>query len=444
MVMGHNCILELLKARSRQPWLGNYDSQGFYHLTQAYHQRFRQLPPQSKIILGDSEPWEFLAAFVGAITSGNWVFLTNSHWQRREWQQFFALVQPDVIIGSTPHFIPNSLAPRPSNLPLGSIMIPTGGTSGNLCLAIHSWETLTAAVQGLQTYLLVDSLHSFCILPLYHVSGLMQFIRALVTGGNFYLFPYSALKISPPSRLNFQDYCLSLVPTQLQYLVDRFPVWLKQFKIIFLGGAPASLDLLERGRKLALNLALCYGMTETAAQIVTLKPEIFLMGNNSSGQVLPHAQVRIEQQEIIIKSTSLYLGYYPDFAPSLEIRTGDLGNFDLEGNLYILGRKSQVIITGGEKVFPREVEEILLATGLLKDIIIMGLNDNYWGQVVVGVYVGKTAAIGREDLEKAIAKRLAKYKQPKYWLKLDTIPRSAQGKIDYQQLEEIAKTRLCE
>jgi O-succinylbenzoic acid--CoA ligase len=74
----------------------------------------------------------------------------------------------------------------------------------------------------------------------------------------------------------------------------------------------------------------------------------------------------------------------------------------------------------------------------------MGLNDNYWGQVVVGVYVGKTAAIGREDLEKAIAKRLAKYKQPKYWLKLDTIPRSAQGKIDYQQLEEIAKTRLCE
>jgi O-succinylbenzoic acid--CoA ligase len=222
-----------------------------------------------------------------------------------------------------------------------------------------------------------------------------------------------------------------------------------------LGGAPAWAELLEQARRHSIPLALTYGMTETASQVVTLKPEAFLAGNNSCGQVLPHAQVTIRSSTgellgsnqtgiITIEADSLTLGYYPE-AETLNrkskiqnLKSDDLGFFDEQGYLTIIGRRSNKIITGGENVFPAEVEAAILATQLVADVCVIGLPDQYWGQVVTAVYVPSSLNVFPASLRAAVEDKLSRFKRPKYWVPVESLPRNAQGKVNYEQLKKVA------
>ncbi len=199
-------------------------------------------------------------------------------------------------------------------------------------------------------------------------------------------------------------------------------------------------------------------MTETASQIVTLKPQDFLRGNNSSGRVLPHAKVTILNEEgnlqakhkigsIAIAAESLYLDYYGNSVSNLDrssakLVTDDLGFFDPQGYLHIVGRRSQTIITGGENVFPAEVEAAILATSLVTDVCVIGLSDRTWGQAVTAVYIPIDGHIADPKIKAKIVDKLSKYKLPKYWIKVDRLPRNQQGKIDYQKVKAIASSKL--
>ena len=253
------------------------------------------------------------------------MFLCDRAWQQQEWQQVMSLAQPDLIFGdrsiadsvtiTTPEIC---FQPALPEYPL--IMIPTGGTSGNIRFTMHTWETLSASVMGFQKYFDCREINSFCTLPLYHVSGLMQFMRSFLTGGNLVICSYKAIQTAP-IKLNTEDYFISLVPTQLQQLIKTVPDWLSGFKTVLLGGAPAMRSLLDTAREYKIRVAPTYGMTETASGIVALKPEDFLAGNNSSGGVLPHAKIAIEPVDnkpignkvglLEISCASLCLGYYP-------------------------------------------------------------------------------------------------------------------------------------
>ncbi|NES71682.1 MAG: AMP-binding protein, partial [Okeania sp. SIO2D1] len=189
---------------------------------------------------------------------------------------------------------------------------------------------------------------------------------------------------------------------------------------------------------------------ETAAQVATLKPEDFLTGNNSNGQILPHAEIMIKSENgkilgknkkgiINIKANSLALGYYPNlFNPSETFMTDDLGFLDNQGCLNIVGRRSQKIITGGENVFPAEVEAAILATGLVTDVCVIGLPDKYWGEIVTAVYITDDLEVSVEKFITAINGKLSKFKQPKYWVKVENLPRNYQGKINRELLTKIA------
>jgi o-succinylbenzoate---CoA ligase len=143
-------------------------------------------------------------------------------------------------------------------------------------------------------------------------------------------------------------------------------------------------------------------MTETAAQIATLKPAEFLQGKSGCGQVLPHAILTIVPDSVLpqvssasspfgriaIQAKSLMLGYFPDAAPHFDkLLTDDLGYFDAQGNLQIVGRSSRKIITGGENVFPTEVEAAIRATGLVADVYVVGMPDQIWGEAIVAFCV---------------------------------------------------------
>jgi O-succinylbenzoic acid--CoA ligase len=235
-----------------------------------------------------------------------------------------------------------------------------------------------------------------------------------------------------------------------------------------LGGAPAWAELLEQARRHRIPLALTYGMTETASQVVTLKPEAFLAGNNSCGQVLPHAQVTIRSSTgellgsnqtgiITIEADSLTLGYYPEaetlnpkskivrlsaHAEVQNLKSDDLGFFDEQGYLTIIGRRSNKIITGGENVFPAEVEAAILATQLVADVCVIGLPDQYWGQVVTAVYVPSSLKVFPASLRAGVEDKLSRFKRPKYWVPVESLPRNAQGKVNYEQLKKVATDSL--
>ena len=445
-------ILKTLKKRANDDWLIGYNSQELYQLTLGLYQELSQQEIPQKILLVESNTVRFFAFFLAAVAAGCPVFLCNPHWGKQEWEQVINLVQPNLIWGKINFtYQPNSQLKSINNN--YQIMIPTGGSSGKIRFAIHTWETLIASVTGFTAYFGIKKVNSFCILPVYHVSGLMQFLRSFLTGGKLVIFPYKTLKnltfpltqeeltkITPPlskREVNPQDFFISLVPTQLQYLLEKNTHWLSLFHTILLGGANSWQSLLNTARKAKIRLAPSYGMTETASMVVALKPEDFLTGNNSSGQVLPHAQVRINQSGIVtIKADSLCLGYYPEMNREEEFITDDLGVFDVNGYLTIIGRNSQKIITGGENVFPAEIEAVILATGLVKDVCIIGLTDAKWGQVITAVYVAKFPNISEEEINSKIEHQLSKYKLPKYWVKLEKLPRNAQGKVNYEELKK--------
>ncbi|MFM7793519.1 MAG: AMP-binding enzyme, partial [Microcystis panniformis] len=175
---------------------------------------------------------------------------------------------------------------------------------------------------------------------------------------------------------------------------------------------------------------------------VTLKPEDFRRGNNSNGQLLPHARIKInpDNQKIIIEAKSLFLGYYPHLNQVSYFETDDLGYCDESGYLYIIGRDSQKIITGGENVYPFEVETAIRHTNLVKDVVVLGLPDSRWGEVIVAFYVPVNSQINQTSIQSQIKDKLVNYKLPKHWIKLPEIPKSPQGKINQTTLIKLAET----
>jgi o-succinylbenzoate---CoA ligase len=472
--------LEYLKQHANEDWFIGYQSSEFHDLTEHLFQQLIHLSQgniRPKIFISEQNSLKFIAAFLAAIAANCPVFLCNPNWGQQEWQQVFEAVQPDLILGNVEHsHLPHSpTPPLPFSKP-GLIMIPTGGSSGKIRFAIHTWETLMTSVRGFYHYFGGKSVHSFCVLPLYHVSGLMQFMRSFTTGGRLIIKSSKQLELGETLEINPADFFISLVPTQLQRCLQNPKVtsWLSQFRTVLLGGAPAWESLLEQARRNNIPLAPTYGMTETASQVVTLKPDDFLAGNNSCGQVLPHAKVTIcsstgeilgtnEIGIITIQADSLALGYYPERRGGDEdnaqlpmpnypfsfpnpksqipnLKSDDLGFFDNRGYLYVVGRNSRKIITGGENVFPAEVEAAIQATQLVSDVCVMGIPDLHWGQAVTAVYVPHSETASTTLLQTALKDNLSKYKQPKYWVPVERLPRNAQGKVDYEQLQTMIMT----
>ncbi len=455
---------------------------------------------QPIVLLAEAEPLRFLAGLLAAGSRDGALVLANPGWRDREWHQVAQLIQPDLIWTDTPisvfqsNSIDYSRLTQPSNLPPNAVLIATGGSSGEIKFAIHTWDTLTASVRGFQQHFQVDAVSCYCTLPLYHVSGLMQVLRSHISGGQLIIQPFREFQQGQHAIADPSSWFLSLVPTQLQRLLSphsslltpnpsipsrltphsslcsplTLPSWLATFKAILLGGGAAWPQLFSQARQLGLPLAPTYGMTETASQVATLQPQDFLAGNESCGRVLPHAEITIHGTDgtvlppgqigqVRIQSRSLALGYLSlqlalNFLPVTpsphhpitpspfdSFQPDDQGYLDADGNLHIVGRNSTKIITGGENVFPEEVESVIQATGLVADVCVVGAPDAEWGQIVTAVWVPRVdldldRARVEADLRTAIATQLSKYKHPKRWLMVAQLPRNAQGKIVRSQL----------
>jgi o-succinylbenzoate---CoA ligase len=449
-------IYQLFTHRLEHGWLVGHDGGAAIALASQKLIEFNSSGPKF-IAISTHNLIEFVANLMAGLRSGIPIFLCNPDWGEAERLQVAHL---------TDYFQDNDAHGLDRQQYKGSIMIPTGGSSGQVKFARHTWNTLSASVWGFQSFYELTKINTLCTLPLYHVSGLMQLWRSLLTDGQLWLInfrdlcSYFARSIDFDRAITGQNYLISLVPTQLAKLLDLDPDWLSHFQMILLGGAPPSIELLTRARTAQLPLALTYGMTETASLVTGLKPTEFLAGNNSCGQVLPHAEIQLrsldgtgsksslrsELQSIQIKAKSLMLGYFPDLQPIDQFEPDDLGGFvDVQYSpdhrasyLTILGRDSNKIITGGENVLPIEVVNAIVATGLVSDVWVVGLPDHYWGQVVTAIYVAADVSVSPAILATAIAGKISNYKIPKYWFPVPNIPRNSLGKVLIQLALELA------
>jgi O-succinylbenzoic acid--CoA ligase len=435
----------LLENIQNHDWLICDHSQELPQIATELYLQLMQLS-NPKIIIAERSPVRFLGSFIAACAAKCPVFLCNPDWGKDEWEQVFNLVQPDIVLGVNHNFSKSPIINH--ELPItNSIMIPTGGSSGKIKFAIHTWQTLTASVQGFTEYFSIDSVNSFCILPLYHVSGLMQFMRSLTTGGKLVISTSKKLENCQIPNIKTEEFFISLVPTQLQKLLQNIELtqWLSKFSTVLLGGAPPWEELLEKARFHQIRLAPTYGMTETASQIATLKPDEFLKGKFNSGKILPHAKIIIDNQpgNINIQSQSLALGYYPQIWENRNnFLVDDIGFLDNQDYLHIIGRNSDKIITGGENVYPTEIESAIRKTQMVIDVCVIGIADKHWGQALTAIYTPKNKNISHIEIQNQLKNQLSKFKIPKYWISLANLPRNVQGKINRQQLQKIAKDIL--
>lgn len=433
----HQCL------RYRHDWLLILDQQGqltnqtpqLMALIEAQFQEVARTDnasfPLSSVIT-TLDPLTFLGKLFGAALAQQPIFLGNPHWQQREWQQV------EILLGDRPPATPD-------------IHIPTGGTSGQIRFAIHAWSTLSAAITGMQSHFfgsqVQQPLNGICVLPLYHVSGLMQVLRSLFTGGQVVLVSGGVSQLGKLKNFEpgAEDFFLSLVPTQLQELLmlsESWP-WLQDLYSIILGGAPPWPSLLTAAAKAQFPLCLSYGMTETAALITCQGRRDFCRGDRSCGQVLPHGQIQIMDRDpqtgigtLAIESTSLAKGYYPQFFPTRSLMTDDRGYFDVQGQLHLVGRQSRKIISGGENIYPEEIEAALYDTGFIQDVYVCGQPDAYWGERVIAYYVPakQSEPITSDRLAQALKERLAAHNCPKEWVALESLPRNAQGKLLHHRI----------
>lgn len=375
-----------------------------------------------RVQIGESVPGRFMESFARAVAGEGEVFLCNPDWGALEQRQLAEILR-----------IESSL--RSSSSGSGWLMIPTGGTGGRLKFARHDVATITAAVRGFARHFSLPQINAVGVLPLYHVSGLMGWLRCGLTGGEYIPLNWRTVEagVLPKLPARSAGWTISLVPTQLERLMRQTAAveWLRTFRVILIGGSAAWPALLDKAASLRLPLAPSYGMTETAAMIAALRPEEFLAGVRSCGAVLPHAQVSFDEEgTVLVGGASVFRGYYPDWREETEaFVTQDGGWLDERGHLFISGRRDAVIITGGEKVNPAEVEAVLRGTGELPDVVVLGLPDAEWGERVVAAYPAE-ARPDHGRVEAALNRLLSPAKRPKKLVPVENWPVNAQGKVN--------------
>ena len=391
-------------------------------------QRSVDAPEGKPILVSEPDPVRFMPAFAAAAAGRGPVFLADPAWSTAERAALYEATQFQI---SNFKFSPEC----------GWLCIPTGGSSGRIRFARHDQDTVAAAVDGFARHFGVSRVNAVGLLPLHHVSGLMAWMRCVLTDGEYRPWSWDALLAGKRPALEPGDWFLSLVPTQLQRLLGSPAAveWLRRFRVISVGGGPVWAELADAAAQARLPISLGYGLTETMAMVAAQRPEEFAGGDRSAGRPMPHARISLDAEgAVTVTGESVFRGYWPAESGSRTLVTSDAGRLDDSGRLWLLGRRDAVIITGGKKVQPEEVEAALQATGLFADVAVVGVPDPEWGEAVVACHPG-----GMAIDPAAVAGRiagLAGFKRPKRYVALADWPRNAQGKLNRAALRAAVLT----
>lgn len=273
-------------------------------------------------------------------------------------------------------------------------------------------------------------------MPLAHVGGLSILIRCLLARRCVVVAPEAAFDARSFAAQVERDRVtlLSLVPTMLARLLDLEPRWDPPMHVraMLLGGAAAPEGLLARADDRGWPVLTTYGMTEACSQITTQPYGTRNRGELGAGRAVQGADLRIVDGEIQVRGPMMMDGYLAEPTPFLEggwFPTGDLGTLDDRGNLHVVGRRSDRIITGGENVDPVEVERALLACPGVRAVCVAGVEDPEWGERV-GALVVVASGVDEATLAAFASEHLAPHKRPRVWRMVQELPLTSSGKPD--------------
>lgn len=302
----------------------------------------------------------------------------------------------------------------------------------------------SAMASGYRLGVLPDDRWLIC-LPMFHVGGLSILYRSCLynTAVVLYQGTFDPLRIVIQNNRD-RVTMLSVVPTQLYRLLQVDDSNLVNLRLILLGGAAANSELLKQSHEKKLNIAATYGLTEATSQVATALPDKTYVKQGSVGRPLPFMSICVldgegqelpagEIGEISVSGPTIMRGYLgqPDLAPDTIFHTGDIGYLDSDGDLYILQRRSDLIISGGENIYPAEVENALREHSDVADAVVIGLPDAEWGQrVAAAIILQKGSTLTTKELSRVLAEKLARYKTPRNILFVEAFPLTASGKVD--------------
>jgi O-succinylbenzoic acid--CoA ligase len=291
-------------------------------------------------------------------------------------------------------------------------------------------------------------------LPLYHAGGLAIVWRSCIYGTAMVLEQGFSVERVQAAFESEAVSLVSLVPTQLYRLMDAGTRWPDSLRLVLLGGAAATPELMARATEIGVPVATTYGLTETASQTATLLPEDARRKPSSVGKALTGTTIIIADEdgrplptgavgEVVVRGPNVMRGYY-GMPESRTLRdgalyTGDLGYLDADGDLWIVQRRSDLIVSGGENVYPAEVEAVLRQHPAVAEVCVVGVVDAEWGQRVAAAIVLKAGTSANEDDIIAFCReRLAGYKRPRSIEFVEALPQTASGKVVRPEV-----ARLC-
>ena len=280
-------------------------------------------------------------------------------------------------------------------------------------------------------------------MPIGRIGGLSILTRCLAARTAVALEPgFDAATL--PMRIDATGSTLvSLVPTMLAQTLDAHPHWNApaHLRAILVGGAAAPLALLRRAIERGLPIVITYGCTETCSQVVATPYEHrFETAQFAAGRPLAGVELRVNEGHLHVRGPMLMAGYLgePALPAGAWFDTNDLGHLDEGGFLHVHARRADLIITGGENVYPAEIERVLQMCPGIREAGVFGLPDPIWGQVVAAVLVADRAPPEDGDLLTYLHDRLAPFKRPRKVCFVPTLQHTAAGKLDRTALPGFA------
>lgn len=353
--------------------------------------------------------------------------------------------------------------PPPADAPDAPLLLVyTSGTTGLPKAAVHTQAHLLAnmAIAAQVQGLVVDDV-VLTVLPLFHVGGLcIQTLPALSVGAHVRLFARFDAAATLHSIAHDRPTLTLQVPATLQALTSH-PDWagtdLSRLRAVWAGSSllpPAPLQAF-----MARGVPVCnvYGSTETGPFSIALPPAHAADHIGSCGWPVPGVEVRLcDPQgvpvtpgavgEIWVRGPNVVAHYWPDrTATDAEgfFHSGDLAQQAPDGSFTVVGRAKDMIISGGENIYPAEIENLIAQHPWVAECSVVGQADARWGEVTVAVVVLRPAA-ANDDWQAALQTwldgRLARYKWPRRWVRLDALPRTALGKVKKAELTDLLRT----
>lgn len=412
----------------------------------------RALPPGAPIAFVPHPELEPIVLLLALLEAGHPLVPVHPRLVATERARLLARLAPHAFLAddevaalgsAPPRVVPSVSAPRDPEHPLA--LVPTSGTSGEPKGAVLSRRAFVASAGASAAHLGFSPADRWLLgLPLAHVGGLSVLTRCLLARKTVVLVPRFEPEAVLAALATHHVTLLSAVPTMLAALLeaDHANV-LARLRVLLLGGAAAPLSLVEEAIRRGIPALPTYGLTEACSQVATQRLQRPLVAVPGVGRPLPGVLLEVrnpaggvarpgEEGRIFVGGDTLFSGYAGEPARREGLfDTGDLGHLDGEGTLHVSGRRSDLVITGGENVRPEEVEAVLTSFPAIRAALVFGLDDPRWGQLVAAALVlAPGPALDEGAFARFLDEHLAPHKRPRRVAIVEALPLTPLGKPD--------------